>query len=218
MSKAAKVAILVFFLAVLCAVGGATIFALLEPAKSPGDVARVEAAAPRPASATPPAAGESAPLRRIRAAGVLRVGMDTGEPPWTGTPPMYQKDSSGKDAGFDVEVAGVIATAIGIDAVEIVHARYSELPSLLGDPSGKIDLLISGYSPSELSGVVWSDPYLEYGLCLIVPTASKVKSTKDLFGEAVGIFDDEAAAAEVSSLIKGYTELVRLEDGYWDQL
>jgi ABC-type amino acid transport substrate-binding protein len=131
---------------------------------------------------------------------------------------MYQKDSAGKDAGFDVEVAEAIAAAIGVDKVEIVHARYSELPDLLGDPSGKIDLVISGYSPSELAGVVWSDPYLEYGLCLIVPTDSKIKSTKDLYGEAVGIFDDDAAAAEVGGLIKGYTELVRLEDGYWDQL
>jgi ABC-type amino acid transport substrate-binding protein len=222
MSKAGKVAILVFFLAVLCAVGGATIFALIEPSKSSSDVAKVEASdppsKPSKAGAPPPESGESEALRRIRAAAVLRVGMDTGEPPWTGTPPMYQKDSAGKDAGFDVEVAEAIAAAIGVDKVEIVHARYSELPDLLGDPSGKIDLVISGYSPSELAGVVWSDPYLEYGLCLIVPTDSKIKSTKDLYGEAVGIFDDDAAAAEVGGLIKGYTELVRLEDGYWDQL
>jgi ABC-type amino acid transport substrate-binding protein len=37
-------------------------------------------------------------------------------------------------------------------------------------------------------------------------------------GETIGIFDDDAAADEVQKLVKGYTGLVRLEDGYWDQL
>ncbi|MCB9685648.1 MAG: transporter substrate-binding domain-containing protein, partial [Alphaproteobacteria bacterium] len=60
--------------------------------------------------------------------------------------------------------------------------------------------------------------YLEYGLCLIVPAKSPIKTTNDLFGKPIGIFDDDAAADEVKKLVKGYTEMVRLEDGYWDQL
>jgi ABC-type amino acid transport substrate-binding protein len=156
-------------------------------------------------------------VARIRARGLLRVGMDTGEPPWTGTPPMYFRNGEGKDDGFDYVVAQVIAEALGVQRVEIVHGKYSELPAMLAAPD-TIDVLISGYSPSDEAGITWSAPYLEYGLCLVVTAKSKAQTTADLWGKAVGIFDDEAAAEDVQKLVKGYTELVRLEDGYWDQL
>lgn len=226
MSKSAKIAILVVFFSVLCAVGCASIWALTSgPEAGPVTVAgqKVDPSPvgvsepPRAAEPTPPPV-EGGTAARIRAAGVLRVAMDTGEPPWTGTPPMYSKDASGKDSGFDMELAQMLANALGVGKVEIVHGRYSELPALLADPAGKVDVLISGYSPADEAGISWSDSYLDYGLCLVVPAKSKVKTTKDLFGEAVGIFDDEAAAEAVNGLVKGYTELVRLEDGYWDQL
>ena len=45
-----------------------------------------------------------------------------------------------------------------------------------------------------------------------------MRTTADLFGKKIGIFDDDAAAEEVQKLVKGYTELVRMEDGYWDAL
>lgn len=163
-------------------------------------------------------AGPAGPtLDAIRARGALRVAMDTGEPPWTGTPPMYFRNAEGKDDGFDHLLATRVAAAIGVPKVEIVHAKYGDLPALLTEGQ-KADLLISGYSPSDEAGVAWSQPYLEYGLCLVVPTASKVQTVADLWGQPVGIFDDDAAAADVQRLVKGYKELVRLQDGYWDQL
>ncbi len=81
-----------------------------------------------------------------------------------------------------------------------------------------MDLIASGYVPTDTEGIAWSSSYLEFGLCLVVPASSRVKTVGDLFGKPVGIFDDDAAAEEVGRLVKGYTELVRLEDGYWDQL
>ncbi|MEQ1506476.1 MAG: transporter substrate-binding domain-containing protein [Myxococcota bacterium] len=143
--------------------------------------------------------------------------MDTGEPPWTGTPPMYFPNAAGGPDGFDVAVANQIARRLGVEP-KLVHAKYSELEGLLADPAGKVDLVISGYAPTDAAGIVWSAPYLEYGLCLIVPARSKVNTTADLFGKRVGIFDDDAAAEEVGKLVKGYTALVRMEDGYWDAL
>lgn len=156
-------------------------------------------------------------VARIVARKTLLVGMDTGEPAWTGTPPMYFPNNRGEPDGFDVVVARQIAKKLGVEP-KIVHGKYSELEGMLLDPENKIDVVISGYSPTETPGIVWSKPYLEFGLCLIVASNSKIKTTKDLFGMSLGIFDDEAAADEVSKLVKGYTELVRMEDGYWDQL
>jgi ABC-type amino acid transport substrate-binding protein len=227
MNNVTKGVILVLFLGLLCAVGGMSLWAVMgdrtpdrgapELASRPPDRAPVEAPGPKgDERVAAPAAG--AAVERIRRSGALRVVMDTGEPPWTGTPPMYVKNADGLDAGFDIEVARVIATSLGVADVKVVHARYSELADALRDPSDRADLLISGYSPVPTDGVTWSSPYLEYGLCLVVPARSTVRSTADLFGQPVGIFDDDAAAEEVGKLVKGYTELVRLEDGYWDQL
>lgn len=159
-----------------------------------------------------------AALARIRSRGLLRVVMDTGEPPGSGTPPMYFEDAQGGRDGFDYAVARAIAAELGVPDVEIVHARYSALEARLLQADDPVDLLVSGYAPTGAPGIVWSEPYLEYGLCLVVPTDSPVRTTADLTGRRVGIFDDEAAAAEVQRLVKGYTDLVRMEDGYWEAL
>jgi ABC-type amino acid transport substrate-binding protein len=175
----------------------------------------------QPAAAPSPAASpaEGAAVGRIKARGALLVGMDTGEPPWTGTPPMYFPDQAGRPDGFDFALATHLARALGASEAKVVHAKYSELPDRLRQAGpDAIDVLISGYAPAPQEGIAWSDAYLEYGLCLVVPAASKVRTVADLFGKPVGIFDDEAAAEAVNRLVKGYTGLVRLEDGYWDQL
>ena len=171
---------------------------------------------PDVATATPSAPAGAA-LARIRTSGRLRVGMDTGEPAMSGTPPMFFVDAQGGRDGFDYAVARRLADALGARDVELVHAKYSALEEQLLAPD-TVDVLISGYSPTDTAGIAWSHPYLEYGLCLVVPAASKIATTNDLFGKKIGIFDDDAAAEEVQHLVKGYTELVRMEDGYWDAL
>jgi polar amino acid transport system substrate-binding protein len=221
LTGAGKGCILVVFLgAVLVMVGGALLAVpgLYWAGRPERQLDPVPA--PEPDALGQPAPGKApagAAIARIQQRGTLLVGMDTGEPAWTGTPPMYFPNDSGEPDGFDAALMKVIARDLGVTP-KIVHAKYSGLEELLLDESGKVDLLLSGYSPTETAGIRWSAAYLEYGLCLVVPTQSKVRTVQDLSGKAVGIFDDDAAAEEVSRLVKGYTELVRLEDGYWDQL
>lgn len=162
-------------------------------------------------------AASGAALDRVRAAGVLRVLMDTGTPAWVGSPPMYQLDAEGKPAGFDYLLAQRIASTIGVPEVKIVHALYSDLLANLTEGQDA-DLVIAGFIPVEQTGVVWSDPYLELGLCLIVHEGKGVRTVDDLFGKAVGVYDDDAAQESVKKLVKGFTELVVLENGYLDQL
>jgi polar amino acid transport system substrate-binding protein len=191
---------------------------MILPRMSAAPTPATEQPSPTAAPKGPADAPAGAALDRIRTRGSLLVGMDTGEPAWSGTPPMFFLDDTGGYSGFDSVVAREVAKGAGVTDVKIVHAKYSGLEELLLDPSGKIDVIISGYSPTETPGIVWSAPYLDYGLALVVPTTSKVRTTSDLYGKRIGIFDDDAAADDVQRLVKGYTELVRLEDGYWDAL
>jgi polar amino acid transport system substrate-binding protein len=224
-STTAKGCILVVFLGgAVSVVALAALWMLAESDPVEKSAKRVDPAsqsAPQPAPSTPDAAPAPAPtgaaVERIRARGKLIVAMDTGEPELSGTPPMFFVDAQGGRDGLDYALARTIADTLGARDVELVHGKYSALEDVLLAPD-RVDVLISGYSPTETPGVAWSDPYLEYGLCLVVPSGSPVKTTLDLFGKKVGIFDDDAAAADVTRLVKGYTELVRMEDGYWDAL
>ena len=186
-----------------------------------GSVRQPKAATPAgvepTAASTDAAAASGSALERVRSSGVLKVLMDTGTPAWVGSPPMYQLDAEGKPSGFDYALARRIAAAVGVPEVKVVHALYSDLLANLTE--GKEgDLVIAGFIPVEQAGVAWSEPYLELGLCLIVHDGKGVHTIDDLYGKAVGVYDDDAAKDAVRKMVKGFTELVVLENGYLDQL
>ena len=210
-----KGCILVGFLGSVVAIVGGSAIWMLRPAPTAEQAPR---ATPNAVPAPLPTTAPGSAVARIKQRGRLVVAMDTGEPPMSGTPPMFFLDAQGGRDGFDYALGRRIADTLGVPEVEIVHARYSELATVLIDPTPRVDLLISGYSPADEAGIGWSTPYLEYGLCLIVPASSAVHTTQDLTGKKVGIFDDDSAAEAVQKLVKGYTELIRMEDGYWEAL
>lgn len=149
-------------------------------------------------------------LQRVVDGGVLRMGAEPG------TPPMLFKTGSRYD-GFDWAIANAIAKRIGVDSVVVVAGKYSELPGRL--ISGKSDVIISGYTADpSIAGVDWSEPYLNYGLALVVRKGSPIRSIDDLQGKVVGIFNDPAAEDAVKEMVKGYRRLEKYEDGYFDLL
>jgi polar amino acid transport system substrate-binding protein len=132
------------------------------------------------------------------------------------TPPMLIQEGNSYD-GFDWAIANAIAKRIGFDRVDIVAGKYSELPGRL--IASQADAIISGYTADpSIEGVDWSDSYFDYGLCLIVPKGSTIRSIDDLGGKVIGIFNDPAAEADVKQLVKGYKKLEKYEDGYFDLL
>lgn len=149
-------------------------------------------------------------LQRVIDGGVLRVAAEPG------TPPMLTREGARYD-GFDWAIANAVAKRIGVDGVVIVPGKYSELPGRL--IAGKADVIISGYTADpSITGVDWSDAYLDYGLCLVVKKGSAVRSIDDLGGKVVGIFNDPAAEAAVKKMVRGYARLETFEDGYFDLL
>lgn len=156
-------------------------------------------------------------VQRVRERGVLRVLMDTGTPAWAGSAPMYVVAESGKPDGFDVRIARHLATRLGVPDIQLVHEEYPSTTRHLAERDDA-DVLISGFIPDGAAHIVWSDPYLEFGLCLIVKKGGGVRTIDDLYGKAVGVYDDDAVYDAVRGLVKGYTEIVRSEAGYLDQL
>ncbi len=156
-----------------------------------------------------PAAGQNA-LQRVVDSGVLRVAAEPG------TPPMLFKEGNQYD-GFDYAIAKAVAKRIGVDDIVIVAGKYSDLPArLIAD---KADVIISGYTADDsITGVDWSDSYLDYGLCLVVKKGRGIRSTSDLSGKVIGIFNDPAAESDVRKLGLGQARIEKYEDGYFELL
>ncbi len=93
--------------------------------------------------------------------GVLRVGMEPD------APPLHFINDRKQEDGFDFRLAGVVAEGVGAKRVQVVEADYEDLPERLR--AGEIDLIMAGYVPDpSIDGVVWSNGYLDFGLCMIV--------------------------------------------------
>ena len=156
------------------------------------DSSRSASTAP-PATATTPGATETPQpqkgvLARIRQNGVLRVGMEPD------APPLHFINDRKQEDGFDFRLAGVIAEGLGAKRIQIVEADYEELPDRL--TRGDIDVIMAGYVPDpSIKGVVWSNGYLDFGLCMIVQEgmAATFRSPSDLAGKRIAIYDDPAA-------------------------
>lgn len=151
-----------------------------------GLLAAVPPPPPPDKEATSPAVSDSSVLDTVRKAGVLRVAT---EPDF---PPLYWVDEDGKERGFEYELAHLIAGELGVAKVELVEDDYDELPELAR--TGKADIFMAGYVPdSSISGIAWSDSYLDFGLCLIVPKGSPVRNVRQLKGKVIGAYNDPAA-------------------------
>ena len=137
-------------------------------------------------------------LGRIRQTGVLRVGMEPE------APPLHFINDRKQEDGFDFRLAGIVAEGLGAKRIQVVEADYEDLPDRLR--AGEIDVIMAGYVPDpSIDGVVWSNGYLDFGLCLIVHEGmvATYRSVKDLAGKRIAIYDDPAAERWVQQNIPG---------------
>jgi ABC-type amino acid transport substrate-binding protein len=146
----------------------------------------------------PAAAERKGVLATIRETGVVRVGMEPE------APPLHFINARKQEDGFDFRLAGIVAEALGAKRIQVVEADYEDLPDRLRD--GDLDIIMAGYVPDpSIGGVVWSNGYLDFGLCLIVREGMEgtYRSVKDLAGKRIAIYDDPAAERWVQQNIPG---------------
>jgi polar amino acid transport system substrate-binding protein len=164
------------------------------PGQSP-DTAVAPGATP---STSTPAAERKGVLATIRETGVMRVGMEED------APPLHFLNERKQEDGFDFRLAGIIAEALGAKRIQVVEADYEDLPDRLRE--GDLDIIMAGYVPDpSIGGIVWSNGYLDFGLCLIVHEGMEgtYRSVKDLAGKRIAIYDDPAAERWVQQNIPG---------------
>jgi len=103
---------------------------------------------------------DAAAMSKIVKSGQLVLGTSGNQPP------MTMLDENGKPAGFDVDLADLMAQALG---VKLVTKQFDFNKLLDALESGKVDVVISNMTinPSRNMRVAFVGPYMTSGKCLI---------------------------------------------------
>ncbi len=118
---------------------------------------------------------KSSTLEQIIQKGEIKVGFDVGYVPFE------MSDKKGNFVGFDVDLAKMMAKAMGVKFVPVNTAWDGIIPALV---TGKLDIIIAGMTVTQQRNlkVNFADPYIIVGQTVIVNGKLKdtVKSYKDL--------------------------------------
>lgn len=131
-------------------------------------------------------------LEEIKARDKLIVGVKSD------FPPFGYVDASGKNLGFDVDIAHLFAKALLGDENKVELVAVSSANRIPFLQSNKIDIVIASMTiTDERKQVVeFSDPYFLSGGLLLVKQDSAIKSVEDLNGKTVavvqGAWEDKA--------------------------
>jgi ABC-type amino acid transport substrate-binding protein len=148
------------------------------------------------ALALPATAAAQSTLDTVKKRGKLIAGVKTDFPPF-GT-----VDASGKNVGFDVDVAHRFAKALfdNEGKVELVAVTSgNRIPFL---QSGKIDIIIATVTVTDerRQVVEFSEPYFMSGSLLLVPKASPAKGLEDMAGKTVAVVQGAIQDKDVEQL------------------
>lgn len=121
-------------------------------------------------------------LATVKARGTLKVALE-------GTyPPFNYKEKNGELAGYDVDVARLLAGKLGLK-VEFVSSEWASI--LAGLAANKYDVIISqvGINPKREQAFDFSQPYIYSMPQLIVRSneTAAYKSLADLKGKKLGV-------------------------------
>ncbi|MBI4951967.1 MAG: ABC transporter permease subunit [Myxococcales bacterium] len=160
-------------------------------------------------------------LEEIRQRGRLVWGADQEG----GGPYVYPREDDPRQVtGFEVELAELFATALGVKS-ELAQGNWDKLPDLLR--TGKIDVVLNGYewSAERATTMAASMPYYVYGLQLLVRKADASLASWDDLGtpgasgdkRRVGVLTGSAAEEHVRRALGDRVTLVSY-DGNTDAM
>jgi cystine transport system substrate-binding protein len=122
-------------------------------------------------------------LDTVKARGTLRIALEGTYPPFN-----FRDAKTGQLAGYDVDVARLVAARLGLKP-DFVTTEWSAILAGLG--AGKYDVIVSqvGITPKRQQAFDFSQPYTWSGPQLIVRRNETVeyKSLNELKGKKVGV-------------------------------
>lgn len=135
-------------------------------------------------------------LSTIKARGELIAGVKAQYPPFGFV------DSSGKNAGFDIDLSRELARGIFGDPNKVKFVTVTSGNRIPYLQSNKIDIIAATVTVTdERKKVVdFSDPYFNSGTLILVPKASTVKGLEDLAGKNVAVIQGSIQVEDLGEL------------------
>lgn len=129
----------------------------------------------------------------------------------SGAPPFGTTDAQGNPAGYDVDVANLVAKYMGVPAEIVPLTSPSRIPAL---ESGKVDFLVATLAPTpeRARAVMFSMPYSAFEMSIFAPTAAKYSRLQDLGKKKVGVTRGTTQDTALTRLAIPGTNIVRFED------
>src|SRR5216684_622850 len=155
------------------------------------------AVAARPALAVTPA--------EIKARGKLIVGIQGDNPPWGFV------NSSGKQEGFDADIAELFGKELGVPVEFVPLAVANRIPALT---SGRVDILFATMAmlPDRAKAVQYSKPYVANIITLVAPKATVIKTNADMGKVAIGVPRSSVQDTQVTKNAPEGTTIRRFDD------
>ncbi len=128
-----------------------------------------------------------------------------------GAPPFGYYDADKKPAGFDVDLARLIAQELKVEIEWVDTTSVNRIPYLL---TNKVDLVIAtfGNTPERAKQVAFTKPYVSWNLVLLGWKKDRdIKSYKDLKGKTVGVTRGTTQDIAITKLAPE-AKIVRYED------
>jgi len=143
-------------------------------------------------------------LDEVVKAGVIKVGIFEDFPPFAslGTDMQIQ--------GYDVEMANIIAKALGVKAELVGINGQNRIPYLT---EGKVDMLLSiGFSDERAQVIDFTAPYAPYYIVVMGPREVEVKGPADLKGKTIAVNKGTLEDTEVTKVAPEGADIQRYND------
>ena len=150
-------------------------------------------------------AAQAATPEEIKARGKLLVGVLTDYPPFGGT------DANQKPAGYDADVAALMAKALGVKLDLVPVTGPNRIPYLL---TNKVDVLIAtfGITAERSKQVLFSNPYSALTIYVLAPKSLKITGPADLKGVTIGVARASTQDTGITAIAPPGTEIRRFDD------
>ena len=154
------------------------------------------------APATPASAATPA---EIKARGKLMVGLLIDYPPFGGT------DANQKPAGYDPDVAVLMAKAMGVELELVPLTGPNRIPYLL---TNKVDVIIAtlGISAERSKQVLFSNPYSALTIYVLAPKSIAITKPEDLKDVSIGVARASTQDTAISAVAPPGSPVKRFDD------
>lgn len=144
-------------------------------------------------------------LKSVKESGVLKVAVPQDFPPFGSVGPDL------KPAGYDIDMAGLIADKLGVKVELVPVTSTNRIPYLT---TGKVDLVISslGKNPKRAAVIDFADAYAPFFNGVFGPADSSVSGAADLAGKTIAVTRGSIEDLELTKIAPESTDIKRFED------